>query len=148
MARNYSRYPFFKQLLPYLDRLGTDGMSGDESDARSARSTNPLYNIVGLAWRSKEVSTLLSQLNALRLTRRYIGGWATRGAYPRDRRKSRLMDEKSAGVSGLPKNFYDRIHANPSSYQPLVLVFTLCDAAACTALSALPQLCPLDSSRP
>jgi hypothetical protein len=92
----------------WIDSLGTEGHSGDESNHRH-RGNNKRCWIRVLPWRSKELTSYLRALDSLHLSSRYkASGRPMKGTMPHERYvRSRLLDEDSAPVCGLPLNFYD-----------------------------------------
>ncbi|KAI5981764.1 hypothetical protein EDD15DRAFT_2199209 [Pisolithus albus] len=91
----------------FVESLGQDGMSSDESDHEGHRG-EATYHILDKDWRSKQVTAWLRMLDSLHLRLRYNGKWrATAGAWPHFRTTS-LHDSKGAPVKGLPVDFYSR----------------------------------------
>ncbi|KAI5988440.1 hypothetical protein EDD15DRAFT_2199071 [Pisolithus albus] len=91
----------------FVESLGQDGMSSDESDHEGHRG-EATYHILDKDWCSKQVTAWLRMLDSLHPHLRYNGKWrATAGAWPHFRTTS-LHDSKGAPVKGLPVDFYSR----------------------------------------
>jgi hypothetical protein len=92
----------------WIDSLGTEGHSADESDYKHNGHHKRCW-IKVLTWRSKELTAYLRALDSLHLCSRYkVSGRPMQGVMPHDRYvKNRLLDLESDPVSGLPLNFYD-----------------------------------------
>lgn len=90
----------------WIDRLGVDGHSGDESDHLPTQSR---YAIMNVPWRSGDCKKYLRALDLVHLDKRFdYNGRPTKGAWPRTRVISRRSgDGPSKPVRGLPRNFYD-----------------------------------------
>lgn len=94
----------------WVDRIGTDGNSEDESDGEVELGRGVVYWIVPLEWRSKELVKLLRALDVLHLSTRFDEkGKPTPGQWPRYRREKppRVPNYEVDGVPGLPRNFYN-----------------------------------------
>ncbi|PCH45159.1 hypothetical protein WOLCODRAFT_168110 [Wolfiporia cocos MD-104 SS10] len=95
------------KFIPVLERMGKEGMSGDESDHQGGQRQ---YAIMRETWRNNTLLTKwLRILDLLQLHMKFNGmGRAARGNWPRIRKLSSTRP-KLAGkpVAGLPLNFYD-----------------------------------------
>lgn len=99
-------YSALEKNKQWIDLLATDGHSGDESDHRNGRTR---YIILKLVWRSQDLTAYLRVLDLVHLSTRFTRtGRATKGAWPRYRIVSKKrVDNDTAPVPGLPRNFYD-----------------------------------------
>jgi hypothetical protein len=102
-------------LKKWINRIGTDGNSDDESDVEDEsepipRIPKPTYWIVPLPWRSRQLVNLLRALDTLHLSTRFTQeGKPTPGQWPRVRKTrptSRITYSVEA-VPALPRCFYD-----------------------------------------
>ncbi|KAF8879037.1 hypothetical protein BD779DRAFT_1415952, partial [Infundibulicybe gibba] len=101
-----------------IQRLGTDGMSSDESEDEdahiqaAARLDNPRFKILQPKWRAKPLTIWLRVIDSVHLINRRSGDKSARGAYPRlcisDERAPEFSKSKKF-VKGLPKNAYDPV---------------------------------------
>ncbi|KAF8877194.1 hypothetical protein BD779DRAFT_1429120, partial [Infundibulicybe gibba] len=101
-----------------IQRLGTDGMSSDESEDEdahiqaAARLDNPRFKILQPKWRAKPLTIWLRVIDSVHLISRRSGDKSARGAYPRLRISNERAPEFSKSkkfVKGLPKNAYDPV---------------------------------------
>lgn len=102
--------PAISANLLYIDRLGTFGNSGDETDYHYQGSV-PRYNILKLPWRSDPATNYLRALDVLHISTRFTKtGRKKRGAFPHVRvNNRRFVDNDADPVAGLPRNFYDSV---------------------------------------
>jgi hypothetical protein len=93
-------------MAPHLNKLGADGMSGDESDHASGHRR---YVVRKLNWRSNEITNVLRVLDALALVFHWTGnGRPKPGKFPHVRIDSdRLETPGREAVRNLPRNFYN-----------------------------------------
>ena len=117
-------YDPLKMHLPFLDALGPDGMSSDESAVES--STNRMtYTVIKPDWRHPDLHHWLKVLDQLH-HHHHIRSWGMdkRGALPHIRIGSQKIHNKLHAPTGLPINAY-----NPTwlqSREALYLKHVLC----------------------
>lgn len=96
-------YGDLKDVAPYLNKLGVDGMSGDESDHMGGHRR---YVVRKLNWRSDEVTNALRVLDALALVSHWTRDGRPRpGKFPHVRIDSGRVENRDP-VRNLPRNFY------------------------------------------
>ncbi|KIK58687.1 hypothetical protein GYMLUDRAFT_60480 [Collybiopsis luxurians FD-317 M1] len=103
--------PGFETFVPYLDQLGIDGMSSDESDMSMARPRLQFLRLFP-RWSSEELREYIRKLDLLHLESRLrrdglIGDHFGQGAPPRLRVPHSEISKSSNYIKGLPRNFYD-----------------------------------------
>lgn len=97
------KVPSLQKNREYINRLGTMGHSGDESDHAP---TKRHYNILLLEWRADELTDYLRALDTFHdYTRFSSGGQSSRGNWVH-RRIPGTKVEDALPISGLPWNFY------------------------------------------
>ena len=100
-----------KKIAKLIDRMGTAGISGDETDRgkEGIGMIPPRYKIGRVSWRSQELTHVMRSLDLLHLHSRFTpAGRITSGNWPRYRVESTL-EVDSSPVCGLPRNCYDPI---------------------------------------
>ncbi|KAF8880278.1 hypothetical protein BD779DRAFT_1675976 [Infundibulicybe gibba] len=111
-------HPRLQKHVHMLQRLGTDGMSSDESEDEdthirsAARLDNPRFKILEPRWRARQLTIWLRVIDSIHLVSRRCGDKSARGAYPRLRISNERAPEYSKSkkfVKGLPENAYDTI---------------------------------------
>ena len=86
-----------------MNKLGVDGMSGDESDHVDGHRR---YVVRKLKWRSGDVTAALRVLDALALVSHWTSDGRPRpGKFPHIRIDSNRTENRDA-VRNLPRNFY------------------------------------------
>ncbi len=98
-----SAYEELQDIACHLDKLGAEGMSGDESDHADGRRR---YVVRKLNWRSDEVTKVMRVLDALVLVSHWTrDGRPRAGKFPHMCIDSDRVDNKDP-VCNLPHNFY------------------------------------------
>lgn len=96
-------YGELRDIAGHLNKLGAEGMSGDESDHLNGHRR---YVIRKLNWRSDEVTHMLRALDALVLVSHWTSDGRPRpGKFPHIRLHSDKVENREP-VRNLPRNFY------------------------------------------
>ncbi|KAH9168267.1 hypothetical protein EDB89DRAFT_1855711 [Lactarius sanguifluus] len=96
-------YEELRDIACHLDKLGAEGMSGDESDHTGGHRR---YVVRKLNWRSDEVTRVLRILDALVLVSHWTSDGRPRpGKFPHIRIDSNRVENREP-VRNLPRNFY------------------------------------------
>ncbi|KAI9437097.1 hypothetical protein BJY52DRAFT_1130163 [Lactarius psammicola] len=96
-------YEELQGIARHLNKLGAEGMSGDESDHSGGHRR---YVVCKLNWRSDEVTHVLRVLDALVLVSHWTSDGRPRpGKFPHVRIDSDRVENRNA-VRNLPRNFY------------------------------------------
>ncbi|KAI9434625.1 hypothetical protein H4582DRAFT_1818480 [Lactarius indigo] len=96
-------YGDLQYIARHLNKLGVDGMSGDESDHSGGRRR---YVVQKLNWRSDDVTAALRVLDALALVSHWTSDGRPRpGKFPHVRIDSNRVENRDP-VRNLPRNFY------------------------------------------
>ena len=96
-------YEELQGIAGHLNKLGAEGMSGDESDHLDGHRR---YVVSKLNWRSDEVTEVLRALDALVLVSHWTSDGRPRpGKFPHVRLHSDKVEERDP-VRNLPRNFY------------------------------------------
>jgi hypothetical protein len=91
-------------MAAHLNKLGVDGMSGDESDHASGHRR---YVVCKLNWRSNEITSVLRVLDALALVFHWTSnGRPKPGKFPHVQIDSDRLEIREP-VRNLPRNFYN-----------------------------------------
>lgn len=91
-----------------VNRLTTEGTSGDEKDTSDLPRVPPRFLIEKLEWRSRELTTLLRDLDLLHVSTRFDEkGRPSPGNWPRYRVEGPTVDSTTPPTIGLPINCYD-----------------------------------------
>lgn len=101
-----SGYPELEVNEGWIDRLGVEGHSGDESDHHGDQIR---YVILTLPWRADELTRYVRALDVVHIAKRFFEtGRAGPGNWPRKCiPNQKRIDSASAPVRGLPRNFYN-----------------------------------------
>lgn len=106
------RFTQLDHFQPFVELLGVNGMSEDESDHENGTRTGTrAYHVKALFWRAKtrEFQAFLEILDMLYMSTKFkVDGTPKAGNWPRVRvRDGKDPQYKATAVAGLPENFYD-----------------------------------------
>jgi hypothetical protein len=102
-------HPALKAHLPFLQDLGWEGMSTDESDADEATGARR-YQVLTPLWRSAELTAFLHSIDSVAHSIRRSDPSKQRGSWPRIRDydpQRRVLSKNQKFVRQLPINAYD-----------------------------------------
>lgn len=96
-------HPDLRRHIQFLEDLGVDGMSSDESNIENQ---SRVYVVLKKTWRASGVTLWLRDLDSVHLSLRVTNtGRVMRGNWPHERRDSSRVSVRDP-VHSLPTNFY------------------------------------------
>ncbi|KAJ2911671.1 hypothetical protein MD484_g8741, partial [Candolleomyces efflorescens] len=103
-------HPALKSHVPFVQDLGWEGMSTDESDADEVGAHAAGYWVLTPLWRSTELTTFLHLIDSIALAIRRSDASKQRGSWPRVRNydpQRQILSKNQKFVRQLPINAYD-----------------------------------------